>query len=411
MKHAGAAAVVAAVGVWLANSACSLPLSNGGTAGLGSKGPVKVALVDVFSGNSGYSYMGPYLKNSLQVEIDDLNAAGGLLGMQIQLVTADDGYDLTRTPEVVRQVLSDRAVKLLVGPSFAGLYLGAKPLIEHAQVPNCVTAMAADDVMRTARFTFRAQEADSARLGALLSYMRKNTQIKKVGLIADDDGVGHGYDGQLSDQAGKAGLQYIGAAFVASTGDHKAQVQQMLQRGAEAVILSSDPSTAGKTLQAIKLLNATTRLKAFGFNSLASYDWVQQVGDAARGVIFDSTVEAYLSDVPEARWSPAYRNFSKQVLTRYGTAPNGVEMQGIAAGADCITQWAKAVQAARDFDGMHVVKAWETLDIPAADSVLGVREQFSNTEHDAIPPDGLCIYQWVKNGDRWGLRLLAGPGG
>jgi branched-chain amino acid transport system substrate-binding protein len=409
MKGAWGAAA-AAVGVWLAMSACSLPFSSGTTVGLGSKGPVKVALVDVFSGNSGYGYLGPYLKNSLQVEIDDLNAAGGLLGAQIQLVTADDGYDMTRTPEVVKQLLSDSAVKLLVGPSFAGLYLGAKPLIEKAQVPNCVTAMYADDVMRTARFTFRAQEADTTRLGALLSYIRKNTQMKKVGLIADDDGVGHGYDGELSDQAGKAGLQYIGAAFAAATGDHKAQVQQMMQRGAEAVILSSNPSTAAKTLQAIKLLNATTRLKAFGFNSLASYDWVQQLGDPGNGVVFESTVQAYLSDVPEARWSPAYRNFSRQTITRYGTAPNRTEMQGIAAGADCITEWAKAVQAARDFNGTDVVKAWETLDIPAAESVLGVHEQFSRTDHDAVPPDGLCIYQWVKNSDKWGLRLLSGPG-
>jgi len=403
-------AAAAAVGVWLAMSACSVPFSSGAAVGLGSKGPVKVALVDVFSGNSGYSYLGPYLKNSLQVEIDDLNAAGGLLGAQIQLVTADDGYDMTRTPEVVKQLLSDSAVKLMVGPSFAGLYLGAKPLIEKVQVPNCVTAMYADDVMRTARFTFRAQEADSARLGALLSYIRKNTQMKKIGLIADDDGVGHGYDGQLSDQAGKAGLQYIGAAFAAGTGDHKAQVQQMVQRGAEAVILSTNPSTAAKTLQAIKLLNATTRLKAFGFNTLASYDWVQQLGDPGSGVVFESTVQAYLSDVPEARWSPAYRNFSRQTITRYGTAPNRTEMQGIAAGADCITEWAKAVQAARNFNGTDIVKAWETLDIPAAESVLGVHEQFSRTNHDAVPPDGLCIYQWVKTSDKWGLRLLSGPG-
>jgi len=403
-------AAVATVGALLATSACGLPFNAGATIGVGAKGPIKVALVDVFSGNSGYAYLGPYLKNSLQVEIDDLNATGGLLGSRIQLVTADDQYDMTTTVDVVKRVLADRSVKLLVGPSFAGLYLGVKPVIEQARVPNCVTAMAADDVMRRAPFSFRAQEADSARMVALLTYIRKSTQMRKIGLIAEDDGAGHGYDSQLSEQSGKAGLQYMGAAFVAGTVDPKTPVQQMLQRGAEAVILSNNPATAGKTLQAIKQLNATAKLKAFGFSGLSSYTWVQQLGDPASGLVFASTTQAYLSDVPQARWPAAYRTFAKEVINRFGTAPNGVEMQGLAAGADCITQWAKAVQAAGDFDGTRVARSWEKLDIPASESVLGVHEQFSPANHDAVPPDAMCIYQWVKTGDRWGLRLLAGPG-
>jgi branched-chain amino acid transport system substrate-binding protein len=404
-------AAAAVLSAWLSLSACGLPI-NGPPVGIGTKAPVKVALVDVFSGSSENAHIGRYLRNSLQVEIDQLNASGGLLGSKIELVTADDQYDLTRTAAVVKQILADRSVKLVVGPSFAGFYLGAKPLIEQAKVPNCLTSMAADDVMRTARYTFRAQEPDSSRMVSLLAYIHKNTQLKKVGLVADDDGVGHSYDSQLSEQAGKAGLQYIGASFVGigSTGDQKTQVQQMLQRGAEAVVLSNNPATAGKTLQAIKLLNAAAKIKAFGFSGLDSYSWVQQLGDVANGLVFNSTVLAYLSDIPEARWSPAYRDFAKQVIARFGTAPNGVEMQGLAAGADCVAQWAKAVESARDFDGSDTVKAWETLDIPASESVLGVREQFSPTNHDAVSPDGLCTYQWVKNGDRWGLKLLQGPG-
>ena len=72
-------------------------------------------------------------------------------------------------------------------------------------------------------------------------------------------------------------------------------------------------------------------------------------------------------------------------------------------------QWAKAVQAANGFDGTAVAKAWESLDVPAAESLLGVRERFAADDHDAVPADGLDVYQWVKNGDRWGLKQLTGP--
>src|SRR5262249_60944562 len=101
---------------------------------------------------------------------------------------------------------------------------------------------------------------------------------------------------------------------------------------------------------------------------------------------------------------------AREVVAGWGTPPKGAGMQGCAAGGDCIAQWARAAGGARDFDGPAVARSGEALDIPASESVLGVHEQFSPANHDAVPPDALCIYQWVKNGDKWGLRLLAGPG-
>src|SRR5205807_5631931 len=112
---------------------------------------------------------------------------------------------------------------------FAGLYLGAMPLIDQARVPDCLTNMAADDLMNGARYTFRAQAQDGASVPALLGYVQHGTQIKKIGLVAQNDGIGQAHDAQLSDQASRFGLQYVGAAFVPATGDHKAQVQQMLR--------------------------------------------------------------------------------------------------------------------------------------------------------------------------------------
>jgi len=372
-------------------------------------GPVKVALVDVFSGTSPYASEGSYLQNSLQIEIDALNAQGGLLGNQVQLVTADDQLDQTRTATVVKQQLADRSVRLMVGPNLAGLYLSAVPQLSQARVPNCVTSMAADDLMTGARHTFREQAQDAASVPTLLGFVQHGTQIKKVGLVAENDGPGQSHDAQLGDQASKFGLQYVGAAFVPPTGDQKAQVQQMLKLGADAIVVSDNLATAARTLQAIAALKATAKLKALGFSGLSGYAFPQQAGDPANGTVFTSTIETYISDVQEVRWPPAYRDFVKKAQARFGSAANGVEMKAIPAAADCIVQWARAVQAAGSFDGTQVAKAWETLDVPAAQSVLGVHEHFTPDDHDAVPPDALSVYQWVKNGNAWGLKQLIGP--
>ena len=76
----------------------ALPFMGGGGGSGVVHGPVKVALVDVFSGTSPYASQGTLLQNSLQIEIDAVNAQGGLLGNQVQLVTADDQLDPPATP-------------------------------------------------------------------------------------------------------------------------------------------------------------------------------------------------------------------------------------------------------------------------------------------------------------------------
>jgi branched-chain amino acid transport system substrate-binding protein len=372
-------------------------------------GSVKVALVDVFSGTSPYASQGSYLQNSLQLEIDALDAQGGLLGHQVQLVTGDDQLDQTRTATVVKQLLADHSVRLMVGPNLAGLYLSAMPQVSQARMPNCVTGMAADDLMVGARYTFREQAPDAASVPTLLGYVQHGNQIKKIGLVAENDGLGQSHDAQLSDQAPKFGLQYVGAAFVAPTGDQKAQVQQMLKLGVDAIVVSDNPATAAKTLQAIAALKATAKLKALGFSGLNGYGFPQLAGDPANGTVFTSAIETYISDVPDVRWPPAYRDFVKKAQARFGAAANGVEMKAVPAAGDCIVQWVRAVQAAGTFDGTQVAKAWETLDVPAAQSVLGVHEHFTPDDHDAIPPDALGVYQWVKNGNAWGLKQLTGP--
>jgi branched-chain amino acid transport system substrate-binding protein len=402
------AALLAAV-VAVAAAGC-VPLVGGGAAGPGgARGPIRVALVDVFSGTSPYASQGAYLQNSLQLEIDAMNAEGGLLGSKVELVSLDDQLGLARTSDVVRQVVADRTVRLLVGPSFAGLYLAAKPQVAQAHLPNCLTNMAADDLMQGSRYSFRAQPQDHASVPALLGYVQHGTQLKKIGLIAEEDGVGQSFDQQLSGQAAHFGLQYLGAAFAPATGDQKAQVQQILRQGAEGVVLSNNPATATRTLQAIAALKVGARLRTFGFGGLAGYAFPQQAGDAANGVVFTSTIQSYLSDVPETRWPSAYHDFVKKAQARFGLAPNGVEMKAVPAAADCIVQWARAVQAANDFDGDKVARAWERLDLPAAQSVLGVRERFSADSHDAVPPDGIAVYQWARNGGAWGLKQLVGP--
>ena len=379
----------------------------GRTSATGLRGVVRIALVNVFSGPS--AYLGEYTQNSLQVQVDAINARGGLLGSRLEVVAADDEQKPDKGAELVREQLTEGDVKLLVGPSTGSVALAAQPVINAARTPNCTLDLNADSLSKLP-FSFRIQERDADRIGALLGYVLRNrSEIKRVGLVSDGDPATQAYDRELRDQASRFGLQYVGSVGGTATADQRPLVQQLLQKGAQAAVLPANLGTAGRTVDAVTQLGVSKQLQLLGTSGLAAYSFPKETGDGVSGLVFESTIQSYLSDVPESRWPPPYAAFFHKITSQYGYASNGVEMKGLPAAADCVVQWSRAVKAAGTFDGQAVVRAWESLDLAPDQTVLGAHEKLAPGNHDALGPDGIYVYQWVKNGDRWGLKQLAGP--
>jgi ABC-type branched-subunit amino acid transport system substrate-binding protein len=400
MRLAGAAAL-------LVISACAgnAPLAGGPT----SSGIVKVSLVDVFSGTSSSS--GQNLRNSLQAEVDQINTHGGLLGSQVEVVAADDESRPDKGAELVREQVADRGVKLMVGPNSTDVYLAARHFITQARVPNCLSAGVTDADVRGAPSTFRTQGRDEDRVAALIRYLQRNQPgVNKIGLIADDDDSGHGLDTLMASQAGgplkAAGITYVGAALTPlSATDFTPYVQQLVAAGAQAVVLSNEPTTAVEDALAVDQAGQTGKVTLLGIGGVDTYSYPTTGGPAAVGTVFASTIQAYLTGAPQSRWPPAYRDFVRTITSQYGYASNGVEIQGSPAAADCILQWAKAVRKAGTFDGPSVVRAWEGLDLAPSESVLGVREAPRN--HNSVPASGIFVYQWARQGSHFQLKQLS----
>jgi ABC-type branched-subunit amino acid transport system substrate-binding protein len=368
------------------------------------RGTARIALVNVFSGPPGYS--GEYVQNSLQVQVDALNAQGGLLGFKLEVVAADDEQNPAKAAELIREQLAEGDVKLLVGPSTSAAALAARQVITSGRVPNCALDLA-DEALSNAPYTFRIQQQDQSRVAALLGYvLRSRSDIKRLGFLNDGSPSGQVYDRQLQQQSPRFGLEYVGNASAA--GDSRAAVGQLMQRGAQALVLPAETGAAGRSVQAVDQV-APAKLLLLGTSALGAYSFAQQTGPAVNGLVFENTIQSYLTDVPQSRWPPLYRSFVSRITGQYGYGANGVEMKGLPPAADCIVEWSRAVRAANTFDGPAVVRAWESLDLGPADTVLGAREKLSRQDHDGLGPEGIFVYQWVSNGDRWSLRQLIGP--
>lgn len=367
---------------------------------------VKVAVVGTFSGPS--TVQGRSVRNSLQVEADALNANGGVLGSRVEVVAADSEGSPAKAAELVRQQLADGDVKLLVGPNFTAGYLAVKQSIVQARVPNCVTSVAGD-ALTGATFSFRSDASERSSVATLFAYLRQSRpEIKKVGLLDDGDETAQTYDRQLAEQAAHFGVTYTGRA-TASDADPRPAVQQVLAQGPQAVVLAAEPAAAARISQAIQQVAGNTKPQILGFHGLSGYEFPSLAGDTAVNSVLANTNEAYLTNVPESSWPAGYRDFVRTLTRQYGYATNGVDINGDPAAADCLRQWAKGATRAGTFQGPDVVRAWETLDLDASETVLGVRERLSAADHNAVGQTGLMLYSWAKEGNRYRLRQLATP--
>ncbi len=378
----------------------------GGGFHAGFRGAVQVLLVSVFSGPSATT--GAYLQNSLQVEIDGLNAAGGLGGYRLDLLTADDAQQPDRAVELVREHLLDGGVRLVVGPSSSEAVTATRPVVEQSHVPTCLPAPVADDAVAGTTLTFRTTPSQRDRLTALLTYITARTQIRRIGLIASGDGDPDGVARLLGQLAPALGVEYQGEVSVATAADPAAAVREMASRDVQGVVLAGDPSVAADAVQAAQAIGLRAGMQVFGLDELGTSAFLRRGGDAASGTVFVSPTRSYLVDAPDSDSGEAYRTFVAGVRGRYGSAAGG-EIRGWPEAADCVLQWASAVRAAGTLDGGRVARAWERLRIDRERSAQGVEERFAPDRHEVLGADGLYVYQWAKQADRFRLLQLRGP--
>lgn len=403
MKRISALVGLLALGTGLA--ACGLNGSDGNTGG--DSGPVKIAIVEPFSGSFGY--FGDFLKNSLQYEVDKINADGGLLGRKVEVITRDDQIQAQPTVTAVRELSDDPSVGLIVGPSFSFLYNAARPIYDEKQQLNCPLSVDSTDAVEGAKYTFRAGPYNNLFITSLLKYFQESGTVSSVGVVYANDDTGQATDKEFAKLAPEYGIDYLGAQFY--NADAPNQISQFNNlKDADAIYISADAAAAAQS--AISASEVGYQGMLVGGDGLQSYAFVDGAGDQAAGTVFASEPLLNMTKTPESEWPSAYAAFIKKATSDYGvqTGPkSGVEqLKATPLATACVVAWAKAVKEAGTFDDTKVAEAWENLSIPSADNPAGIPLQFSADSHDFFnDPAQLAVYKWVHDGDEWYLETLA----
>lgn len=183
---------------------------------------------------------GTAVKNGAQIAVDEINAAGGINGKQIEYRFEDDQNDAEKSVNAYN-TLKDWGMQMLVGTTTTAPCIAVAGKTASDNMFQITPSASATNVLSSGNGNiFQVCFTDPNQGIASAQYIAENKLAKKVGIIYDSSDVySSGIEEKFEAEAKDKGLQIVSkAAFTAdSKTDFGTQLQKAKDAGADLLFL------------------------------------------------------------------------------------------------------------------------------------------------------------------------------
>lgn len=196
------------IGKRLALSAALLAAASGAWAQ-----PIKVGWLSSLTGPLSSAALAE--NQGVQLAVEEINKAGGILGRPIELLTRDTAGDPTKAVNFAQQLAFSDKVQFVIGPVNSGEGLAATPIIARAGVPNLVIG-AIDELIDPVKYprAFRVINTNRQWISTANDYALKVLKKSKVAVIADTSGYGTASAKTAIELLEKAGVKPVYSVLI-----------------------------------------------------------------------------------------------------------------------------------------------------------------------------------------------------
>jgi branched-chain amino acid transport system substrate-binding protein len=152
-----------------------------------------------------------------QIALDEVNAAGGVLGKKVELLAYDNRCNPSEAVNVANKLIEAKVVAIL-GAHCSSATLATMPLIAAAKIPmveGIASSPKITDLSGVGRneWTFRINPSDDDMMEALGLYLSQSSKIRRVAVLGEDSDFGRGGAAAFAAVAKKYGLEVISTDF------------------------------------------------------------------------------------------------------------------------------------------------------------------------------------------------------
>ena len=334
-------------------------------AGCGQKDTIKIGIVLELSGE--LAPMGEKMLNGARMAVDEINAAGGVLGKDVELIEEDGGTDPDKGFDRVKKLVEIDGVQVIVGPMITPTSELSMPYAKVHEIP--LITMSATGVplseLDGTEWYFRTCLRDDAQ-SLVLADVVMDAGYTRLATIVLDNTYGISLETAIVDGLEDKGWQGEHVASVhydIAKKDYLTELQVIADSNPD-VVLAATYSDDGIIVfkQALEL----------GLDNIA---WLGCDGNYGTGLFADANSaefmeKAIVAGTRAVGFGTAYDNFLANYTEKFGEAPTFY----CDTTYDAVWAAAKAIEAAGVYDGEAIKDALVDLEFDGATGPISFNE-------------------------------------
>ncbi len=267
----------------------------------------------------GAAQYGIAVVNAAQLAVDEINAAGGINGTMLKLVSADDEADSADKAVSAYNSLKDQGMQIFLGTVTSGSCLAVIDKTASDNMFQLTPSASADNVIANDN-CFQICFTDSNQGSRSAQYISENSIATKVAVIYDSsDAYSTGIYNNFKTEAAKRNLTIVAEESFTkdSNKDFSAQIQACKTAGAELVFLPIYYSEASLVLKAAQ--SASYAPKFFGCDGLDGLLAIEGFDTSlAEGVMLLTPFAADSDDDATQKFVSAYKaKYDNQIPNQF----------------------------------------------------------------------------------------------
>ncbi len=318
------------IGGFVCAAAAALALT---AAGCSKSSGDSIAIGGIFPLSGGVAVYGVECKNGVDLAIGEINAAGGVNGKQLVLISEDDEGNPDKSVNAFKKLTTKDGVKIIVGSLTSGCTQAVTTLAQASKIVQLAPAATAPAITDAGDYIFRACFIDPFQGTVGGKFAAEFLKSKKAAILYD---VGNDYSVGLAENfrasfTANGGTVAAEESYATGDKDFNAQLTKIKNAAPDVVYL---PDYYGTVALIAKQLRAqgidTPIVGADGWDGLTT-----NAGDEVLNGFYSNHYAADSTD-------PAVQTFVSAFKAKYNKEPNSFA----ALGYDCVYLIRDAIAAA-----------------------------------------------------------------
>jgi branched-chain amino acid transport system substrate-binding protein len=200
--------------------------------------------------------VGEATETSVDIAVDEVNAAGGIAGKKIKLVKYDTGSDPKQAATGTQKFAEDDKALAVIGPFSSGEAAVAFPVGERLGIVQISNSSSQPGLTANYPYAWRFVSDEGKQFTRLLNTLkRKSIKVEKAEILyVSDERVSNISGTRFYPAILKANNVAFGdpIAFQYASFDLAPQVSQALERKPDVIALAGTPDSAGKVIKELR---------------------------------------------------------------------------------------------------------------------------------------------------------------